>query len=79
MQGKELGAILIAGVSIRKAVKDEVKEGEEVEEVEETAHRIAMATLLLDAERRGATLRLPALREGASPNFNSCRINPELT
>jgi hypothetical protein len=52
---------------------EEVKEGEEVEEM---ADRLAMAVQLLEADRRGATLRLPALREGPSPNLGLSFIVP---
>jgi hypothetical protein len=65
MQGKGLGAFLIAGVSIRKTViggketqeAEEIREGKEVEETEECP--------------------LP-LQARSWPNSNSCHINPEL-
>lgn len=47
----------------------EAEEGKEGKEVEEMADRLAMAVQLLEADHRGATLRLPALREGPSPNL----------
>jgi hypothetical protein len=65
MQGKELGAILIAGVSIRNAAigGKETQEAEEIGEVKEVE------------ETEECPLPLQAR---SWPNSNSCHINPEL-